>query len=392
VQRLKLKHLALILALAVVVFLALETQREGLMHHGASPYNSRWDGSSNFAKHLSSFGSVEIVDDWVNMNLKNYVSYGCRIIFLISPEQSYSQSEISTIITLVKEKAFNLVIMDEGPYSNDLMKTLGLPVWIDAFRYVDVFRQRQGIAGATPGFIELGQAYYVLFSFVSPVSIGNTSNCKKIAYTIEGDTVGALCEIQKSFVLVIGDGSIAINALVPSPPTKNVYSEVIEGVVSLVCRGNRSVLSLIDASKYNLRVLTFSELIEEGYSGIESLMLTLNPFRHLYPYLQGKELYLLPSFSITIIIFFAAATAHISRKRRLEISEEISSKIFIVFPGYSRTAVEVLVNLCRSHDKCVKEVPCILKKINDKCVKQISSYMSRDRDFRRKILEKVLLS
>lgn len=388
----KLKHLALILALAVVVFLALETQREGLMHSGASPYNTRWDGLSNFVRHLSSFGSVEIVDDWVNLNIKNYMNYSCRIIFLISPEQSFSQTEINTITTLVKDESFNLVIMDEGPYSNDLMKTLGLPIWIDAFKYVDVFRQRQRIAGAAPGFIELDQVYYVLFSFVSPVNVGNTSNCKRVAYTVEGGVVGALCEIRKSSVLVIGDGSIAINAVVPSPPAKNVYSDVIRGVVSLVCKGNRSFLSLVDASKYSLRVLTFSELLEEGYSGIESLMLTLNPFRYLYPYLQDKELYLLTGFSIATTAFFAVVATHVSRKRRWETIEETSRRIYIVFPGYSRTAVEILVNLCRSHDKCVKEVPCVLRKINDRCIKQINSYISRNRDFRRKILEKILLS
>ncbi|MEM4848690.1 MAG: hypothetical protein QXM55_03550, partial [Ignisphaera sp.] len=157
----KLRHLIILLVLSIVLFSALETQREGLMHSGASPYNTRWDGTSNFIKLLSYFSRVEIVNSWISLDLENYINnYSCRIIFIISPEQSFSQSEINTITNLVKNNSFNLIILDEGPYTNDIIKALGLPIFIDAFKYIDVFGRRKGVVGVVPGFIELDIEYY----------------------------------------------------------------------------------------------------------------------------------------------------------------------------------------------------------------------------------------
>lgn len=401
----KPRYIAIALILGVIVLLALETHREGVSYSGASPYNTRWDGVSNLVEQLKSVGNIDvvIVENWVNQVNLLTDSYSCGIIFLVSPEKSFTSSEVEVISKLVIDKRYNLVILDEGPNSNSILKTLGMPVGIEAYKYVeslkrlsiyDQYKQLRQTSDLTPGFVELnGKVYYILFSYVSPVTIGNNSSCSRAAYVVGGITVGAICRGKVGgSVLVIGDGSIAVNAVIPLPPGKNLYTNFINGVIEDLCLGTEGrKLVLLDASKYSLRVLTFVELVNDGYDVLTALALTLNPFRYLYVYTKDVNMYTLSFLSLSSAVILATVYRFtILRKGR---GYEVSKEFYIVVPGYGRVVVDFIEKLCKSDSQCVKEVPCVLKKVTGKkCIQQLSEYMTRNRGFRRKVVETLLLS
>jgi hypothetical protein len=392
-----------ILPIAIIIFLAIETCREGISYNGASPQNIRWDGVSNFVEQLRNIEltDVIIVDNWVRQRELPMNNYSCGIIFFISPEKSFTQAEVNSISSLVLDKGFNLVILDEGPYTNLLLKSLNLSISIEAYRYVESMKiiptssrisQSKQFPVVTPGFIELkGRIYYIFFSYASPVTINNNSMCIKVAYTVEGISLGALCRTHRGSVLVIGDGSIALNAVVPSPPGENMYTEVLKRIVNTMCSGHGKKIILVDGSKYNLRVLTFSELIEEGYSFLEALALTVNPFRYIYVALENLNISILLSvLGLTIVIVFIASVRYFLAGRGK--GSESSREVYVIIPGYGRIVVDFVEKLCKSDSQCVKNVPCITRRFVDKkCVEKLSDYMSKDREFRKKVVETLLL-
>jgi len=398
----KLKSTASIFILAILIILAIENSREGVVYSGASPRNTGWDGTSNLVEHLENIENTEvlIVDDWAKLRDRNFDSYSCGIIFIISPEKSFTQEEVEYVANLVLEKNFNLVILDEGSYTNDILKRLGVQVEIEAYRYVEMTRSKIYIGKSsrstsssviTPGFIELDRdTYYLFFSYVSPVTIKNNSTCTKIAYTVEGIGVGALCTTSRGSVLVIGDGSIAVNDVIPPLPEENIYTEVLKRVINKLCVNSGKKVILIDNSKYFLKILSFGELLEEGYGFLEALAISINIFRYIYLYTQNLNLSTsLIAISIAIAILFTSIVKRFSTKKGE--GYEFSRELYITIPGYGKIVVEFVEDICRSDNRCVKEIPCVAKRVlSRRCVEELSIYMSRNREFRKKVVEALL--
>jgi len=381
-----------IVVLGAALLYMVETHGDGIAYSGASPYNSRWDGTSNLYEHLKKLGAAVAVESWQSMEIPYSAGGSCSVILLVSPERKIRDAK--TIADLVRNRGLNLVVLDEGPYSNDVLKALGLPIEIKGFEYVEIPISSEPygwpaetLSGeAVPGFIELGGGeYYVTFFYVSPIALKGSKTCRAIAYTVDGRVVGALCSVGRSKVLVVGDGSIVTNAVIPARG-ENIYTQVARSLIESVCPSNAGgILVLLDASSYRLRPMTASELIERGY-GSRAAILALNPFRYLYVYTANSEI---PLSSIAGAIASVAVVLGVSWRLRTRVGKERGYGVPPHY-GYGIMSTGVLVELCSSDPLCAEKVPCVFGKMGYDCFKELCSFISRNPFFKRKIVEKIL--
>ncbi|MEM4040663.1 MAG: hypothetical protein QXM83_02460, partial [Ignisphaera sp.] len=137
----RLKWFIILLVISVILLIAFENRAQGITFRGASPYNHRWDGTSNFVRYLAkNYGDVILVNSWIDAEptLQNHLvqDYSCRLMIFISPEKAYSDNDINIIARLFLKHGFSIAILDEGPYANRILDSLDVPVKINAFNYV----------------------------------------------------------------------------------------------------------------------------------------------------------------------------------------------------------------------------------------------------------------
>ncbi|MEM1526588.1 MAG: hypothetical protein QW775_06190 [Ignisphaera sp.] len=381
--------------LGILFFAALESSREGLMHGGASPYNYRWDGTSNLVKYLARrYGTVILVENWleVEMFAKEFED-ACKVMMFVSPEKKYSRLEINSISKLAREYGFNIAVFDEGSYTNDIFVALDAPVRIDAFNYVSVRGPgNKVVKDVVPGRVDLNRSYDVVFSFASPIAVlDSQALCIPIAF-VENQIVGAICGFGIGRLLVLGDGSIVTNVAIPSVDKVNIYTIVVDLFIERLC-GNKygKAVFFIESSKYRIRPLALNEMVELGYSGLDIIKMVLNPFRYFYAYAIEAEPTILTLMIFLVLTSLTATALYIRRipgyAKKFELSVDT-----IYGAGYSKDAVDVVVDSCREDEYCRKVVTCIFRNINSKCVKALRVYLSRNTTFRKRVVEKLLKS
>ncbi|MEM4902859.1 MAG: hypothetical protein QXK25_05260 [Ignisphaera sp.] len=391
----RLKWFIILLVISVILLIAFENRAQGITFRGASPYNHRWDGTSNFVRYLAkNYGDVILVNSWIDVEstLQNHLvqDYSCRLMIFISPEKAYSDNDINIIARLFLKHGFSIAILDEGPYANRILDSLDVPVKINAFNYVKMYKSVYSYAeDIVSGYIDIDYRYDIVFSYVSTISIYNQSLCRPIAYAADS-VVGALCDLNVGMVFVLGDGSIVTNAAIPSINKINVYTIVVDSLINKLCRGNVSrVLFLVDSSRYSLRPLLPEEMIEYGYSGLKTLGMILNPFRYIYVYVVNGDPTLFPLLLIVLSILIAMVILY--KHRFLKHKEEPISIVPLYRSGYDRRTLMLIVNRCRESQECIRMLPCIVKKkLNRRCIKELNMYLSKNRSFRKKILDTIL--
>jgi len=165
-KRLSFALLLLALIVVVLVLEALEPGDYGITYSGASPLNTLWDGTSVFVHVLSQEGDVVIVKDWNRAKNIEVNGYGCTLLFFISLEKSYSSRDLSTIRDIFGKRNVAVIVLDEGDYGNQILKAIGAPVKIQAFRYIG------GLSNSSIvyGYVNISsKAIYLAYAFVSPV-------------------------------------------------------------------------------------------------------------------------------------------------------------------------------------------------------------------------------
>jgi hypothetical protein len=377
-RRLSFALLLLAIIVVVLVLEALEPGDYGITYSGASPLNTLWDGTSVFVHVLSQEGDVVIVKDWGQAKNIEVNGYGCTLLFFISPEKSYSSRDLSTIRDIFGKRNVAVIVLDEGDYGNQILKAIGAPVKIQAFRYIG------GLSNSSIvyGYVNISsKVIYLAYAFVSPVVLQGGSECYEIAH-VQNYTVGVLCRANDKSIIVFGDGSIAINAALQDPNPLNPYRQLLALLINVVCKNSSSRLFLVDASSYGTRLMTLEELTSV-YGLQKALSLYINPVRYLH-----YTFYSLPE-SITSIVFsitcFALALFLVMRYAKKFSKGAISRRI--VEEVLPKTLVEVLKNICLEDFACRRTIPCISKtKLSYDCIKKVIKFAEENKQFRKELL------
>ncbi|MEM0026954.1 MAG: DUF4350 domain-containing protein [Ignisphaera sp.] len=371
---------ALMILMLLILIASFEKNIPGVTFSGASPLNIYWDGTSEFVKFLAERGTVFLVDNWSNAEHNKFS--GCTTIFIISPEKMFSQEELYSISHLVLRTRAKVVILDEGPYGNQILETLGLPVRIDAFKYIMSLNH----TGIVYGYVNVnGRLFYIAFAYVSPVIILDNSSCHPIAY-VNNYIVGAECQRNEIEAVIFGDGSIAINAVFNSS-SQNIYGAMFNVVIDYICKNTSQKIFVVDASKYNLRLLSLKELVD--LYGIEkAIAVYINPVRylHLAIYALSNQL----AMQISLIPIITLCLYSMARFKRGKIKEDF---LAIPKPKVSKTHVEILRNVCLGDNDCVEKLPCIARRgMSRKCIDNLVDYFKENFEVRKKLIQHLITS
>lgn len=390
----KLKFFMFFLIIAIIFLIAFENRFHGHTFSGASPYNYAWDGTSNFIKYLANeHGEIVLITKWIDSEFvaHKYCNYSCKILIIVSPEKEYRYDEINIIKKLFTEYGFNIVILDEGPYTNAILQSLGFSISIHAFNYIKIRKSvYEYSSDIVPGYIELVNRYDIIFSYVSPVFNQDELRCNSIAYA-NNVSVGVLCDNK---VFVLGDGSIVTNAAIPSINKPSAYTLFIDSVVTILCKGNISkIVFFVESSKYRVRPLTLIEMIQQNYGGLKAFAHMLNPFRYMYVYeTEFRNLSTIFLLLLTCLILITISLFTLHRYRIVRNKEEFMYTDLISYSvGYGRDVIKLVAYICREDENCRKNVSCVVReKIDGKCIKKLNTYLSRNRMIRKKIIDLLL--
>ncbi len=387
----KLKLLILLLITIIILFQALEKECRGVIHVGASPYNSNWDGTALLIKMYDEFyGSTIIVSSWFSLYLRTHDEDSCKVLLIVSPEKEYTPLEKFIIYRLVYDKGYNIVILDEGPYSNELLSYLNVPIAIKGYNYV---KDGSG-SPIVQGKILLNNiSIQLLFAYVSPIIIFNENVCKPIAF-INTTTVGAMCSKDNRTFLVIGDGSIVTNSVIAYESILNPYTILSKYIISSTCNSDKKVVIYVDSTKYRVRLATIEELIEQGYDYRNILSILLNPSRYIFVFLtyineninENLALYLIPPiFILTAILFNKLFLKEGSKQyNQLKPLEENT---------YNRRNIDNVINIIcsleefkvgKKHEAICKCLSRSFKK--SKCLTELKNIINKDKELKKHIL------
>ncbi|MEL9940531.1 MAG: DUF4350 domain-containing protein [Ignisphaera sp.] len=369
-----------VLAVLILFILAASFEKNvpGLAFSGASPLNIRWDGTSEFARFLAGRGTVFLVENWSSAEHNSFS--GCTTLFIISPEKAFSQEELSSISHIVLESRAKAVILDEGSYGNQVLEVLGIPVRINAFKYITSLNN----SGIVYGYVNVSdRVFYIAFAYVSPVTILDSGSCHPIAYA-NNFVVGAYCHWNDIEAVVFGDGSIAINAVFNSS-SQNIYRAMFSTLIDYLCKNTSQRTFIVDASKYNPRLLSFKELVDL-YGVEKAIAIYVNPVRYLYLAVYGISNQLaMQTFLIPTIILCLYSMA---RFKRGKIGEGLST---MPKTRMSKTYIEILRSVCLDHKDCVERLRCLTKqRMNRKCVDGLTNYFKEDLEARKKLVRHLM--
>ena len=288
----------------------------------------------------------------------------------------FSQEELSTISHLVLESRAKVVILDEGPYGNQVLEALGLPVRINAFNYITSLNN----SGIVYGYANVnGRLFYIAFAYVSPVTILDNSSCRPIAYA-NNFIVGADCHENDIEAVVFGDGSIATNAVFNSS-SQNIYRAMFSTLIEYLCKNTSHRTFFVDASKYSLRLLSFKELVD--LYGIEkAVAIYINPARylHLTVYALSNQLAMQISL-LPIVIVFLYSIAKFKRGEARESFLETKTSVL-------KTRIEILRSVCLYHRDCIEKLPCVAKqKMSRRCVDNLINYFKEGLEARKTLIQ-----
>jgi hypothetical protein len=365
-------YLALaMLATAILILASLEPGAEGLSYSGASPLNTRWDGASKLVELLSGLGKVIVVRDWRGIDPASL--RGCITMFFISPEKSFTYSDLNKIRSIFSRGSVAIVVLDEGVYGNQVLEAVGAPVRIQPYKYIGT--------GIVYGYANISlRRLYIAFAYASPIVVLDPGMCRPIAF-VENITVGAECSIGGSKVIVFGDGSIATNAALETLSPLNPYVQLIEELINRACPVNQRTF-LVDAKHYEIRLMTLKELVDT-YGAQKAVSLYLNPVRYLH-YIMYTAPESLSNMLLPVIVLITTATIVYYTKTRYAV-EEIPTGIYEELPAPKIT--DRLRKACLEDPMCRTRVRCVMRRrFSEKCLKEVLSFAEESKDFRRKLL------
>ncbi len=283
----------LLLVAAFLLALMLEPNTAGLTYVGASPLNSRWDGTSALVNILTSNLSMRtvIVLDWEHAVLPR----GKGMVFLISPTKPLSRQEVERICKLVRE-GYVLVVADEGVYSNAVLEALEVPIRVEG---------KVLLVNGSPTFVAPvkihGESVSVEFAYASPLKVWGDA---KVIAAAGGAPVAAVYRGAVT-AYVFGDGTIFTNAALTPPSDLNPYVRLLTLLKADV--GNVSV-SIIDAKPYVLRPESLPELLSSGQPAPKVVAAIINPYRYYYVLMSSyREAPLATAFVVGVIALVLVA-------------------------------------------------------------------------------------
>lgn len=392
----KAESFILLLIISMILFQAIEKQCCGIKHVGASPYNSDWDGTSLLVRMYNSFyGNTKIIDSWLSLYMTGkYDENSCNVLLIVSPEKRYTQIEKLIVHELVYGKGYNVVILDEGPHSNELLSYLNVPISIKNYNYI---RDANGNP-IVQGKVLLGNIPIQLyFAYVSPINIYDENICKPIAF-INNTVVGGMCIKYNRRFLVIGDGSIVTNSVIEYESILNPYTTLSKYIISSVCNSNDNVIIFVDSSKYKVRLATISELVEQGYEPEEVLRILIIPTRYFFAFLlyinefinENPALYLIPPTFILIIVL----ANELLFKEKNKPYTQLKLKENVHGDAIGKSLSDTINALCDilKEFKWNKEYEAVCRCLSSKfkkgtCVRELKYIIDSDKELRKYILQ-----
>lgn len=280
-----------IAALLLMAFIA-EPVPVGVVVSGASPINTRYDGTSSLVTVLESLGyDVRPVESWGIAWLTSRTD-ACRVLFIVSPERPFTPEELITVSEFVRGGA-HLIVADEGLYSNALLESLGLEARISggyvSFDGSYIFPARVNLSGFNAA---------IYFAYASSVRRGRND---AIIASRSNVALGVRTVVGRSVVYVFGDGSIFTNAVLSEASSSNPYVQLLKTLLADTCPKGTTY---IDSSKYVLRPLTTSEVLSLGNLSYVIAALA-NPFRYALLVSQNIDPVLM---SIILLVALAIVT------------------------------------------------------------------------------------
>ena len=289
----KLRTLIVALILIVIALQGLEPRFLGLSYSGASPLNTRWDGTTKLVELARGLGyEVHIVHSWLSYLLQAPKGK-CSTIMLISPERSLPSIESVSLTTLVKTFGYNLVVADEGSHSTPILKSLGIDIEIDVKHMLSSI----AIAEARID----NESIQLVLDYASPLNLGPRALavCREII--VQGEKVfGVVCRTNEGTIVVIGDGTPFINAALKIGTVFNPHARFLGMLLRKLCP--RGGILAIDASSYPLRTALVSELENMGFKGSSLLQVLFAPSRILKPVVYEASRSVETSIGISILI------------------------------------------------------------------------------------------
>lgn len=226
--RILLGALAITTAVALVALAATSATAFGL-------YNPAWDGSADFRAMVSEESDAELV---IARETSAYAETDPpeTVAFVAAPDESYSDAEADRLRTFVEGGGRLVVLENFGAGGNDLLEHVGAETRVDGRLLRDEREYAQGPAmpvatgvneAAVPGTVEQltlnhatavepGGDATVLVS-TSPYAYLGDEDADLAAAELDSYPVAAVEPVGEGSVVVVGDPSVTINAMVDEP-------------------------------------------------------------------------------------------------------------------------------------------------------------------------------
>ncbi len=204
---------------------------------GASPRNPGPEGTSSLVELLTSLGyEVVVVESWSSARLGRVP---CLIV-AISPELPYDGRDVEALDKLV-DLGSSLVVADEGRYSNELLRGLGIPVQVSGNLVrvggSYVFQVRTSLGN---------QSFDMAYAYASSLEV--TEESVEVLSEVGGLPLVASYRRGSSTVVVIGDGTPFTNALLNPRNIFNPNYAFLTNLLRSLCGSGELVA--IEGSKY----------------------------------------------------------------------------------------------------------------------------------------------
>lgn len=380
----KLKRLVIALVLAIIVLQCFELRSELVSYAGASPLNSGWDGTSDLAKLIRSLGyNVAIVESWLHYLLQRSIqqlSRDCGIVLLISPERPLPLVDTLALLLLIKLWHYNIVIADEGPFSSSILRALNLDISID---FENMVRQTRLAISVIDG-----KSLRIVLNYFSPLVLGPRSRklCRVIAL-FSDRVVGVMCRVDKSTVVVLGDGTLFINAVIRAVSERNPNVRLVTLLLRELCPGNGAVA--INAVGYPLRYVSIEELRSMGLRDEDLLRHTLSPYRYLSPGLRNALWVIDTDYRASTVVAFIVLIAVM--RIFLRIASSNSSTGTEVRVGVKlntlRRSIDILTSMCREVDD---DLCHYIKRFRRIDLNTVNRWFAEDSKLRERVLKVML--
>jgi len=275
-------------AVIFIIFIALleYPPRTPVVTSGASPANTGWDGTSSLMSMLKSRGyRVYAVTDWCSVADSLGSLNSPVIAVFISPEEPYSSGEVRCVSKVLswsmsKYGSASLLVADEGPYTDPILKALNVSVFI---YYGVTLKSVKGdpyplALLKVPGGPGAG-TYRLYLDYAAKLSVSD--GAVVAGRTLRGDLVAAY-EVRGGFkAYVISDGSIFINEVLGLSSAQYNYSGFASALFAWLGSPDRYVV-LMESGKYTPPVDELPNLITRalesvGAGSLSAIVTLLHP-------------------------------------------------------------------------------------------------------------------